>query len=28
LDREVEPSRTSLIDFGKFLTQGSKPNYV
>ena len=28
LDREVEPSRTSLIDFGKFLTQGSKPNSV
>ena len=24
LDREVEPSGTSLIDFGKFLTQGSK----
>ena len=28
LDKEVEPSRTSLIDFGKFLTQGSKPDSV
>ena len=26
LNREVDPSDTSLIDFGKFLTQGNPPS--